>query len=35
MNRYQAYLTQLAGHVTGEAFQQTTAFLLQVAATVG
>ena len=35
MDRYQAYLTQLAGHVTGEAFQQTAAFLLQVAAKAG
>ena len=34
MDRYQAYLTQLAGHVTGEAFQQTAAFLLQVSAKV-
>jgi len=35
MDRYQAYLTQLAGHVTGEAFQQTAAFLLQVSAKAG
>jgi hypothetical protein len=35
IDRYQAYLTQLAGHVTGEAFQQTAAFLLQVSAKVG
>ena len=35
MDRYQAYLTQLAGHVTGEAFRQTSAFLLQVSAKVG
>jgi len=34
MDRYQAYLAQLAGHVTGDAFQQTTAFLLQVSAKV-
>jgi hypothetical protein len=35
MDRYQAYLTQLAGHVTGEAFRQTAAFLLQVSAKAG
>jgi hypothetical protein len=35
MDRYQAYLAQLAGHITGEVFQQTAAFLLQVAAEAG
>jgi hypothetical protein len=35
MDRYQAYLTQLAGHVTVEAFQQTAAFLLQVSEQAG